>query len=73
MHVFLFGVIRILEEMKTLSSSFAGRQPAADAADGWFVAPHFGMWALFPAREKAVFCKELSTLKSLACSFQSPA
>jgi hypothetical protein len=34
MHVFLFGVIRILEEMKTLSSSFAGRQPAADAADG---------------------------------------
>lgn len=42
MHVSLFGIIKILEEMKALSSSFAEGRPTVD---GGLWQPHFGIWA----------------------------
>jgi hypothetical protein len=48
------------EEIKALSSSFAGRQPAADGGL-WHHTLACGLF--FRAREKAVSCKEPSTLQ----------
>ena len=73
MYVSLFGAIKILEEMKALSSSFEEgnlQQMVVCGTTLWHVGPAI---LLFSGRVRKVSYKELSTLKSLTYSFQSAA
>jgi hypothetical protein len=74
----LFGIIKILEEMKALSSSFAEGRPTVDGgllhhtlAYGSAVRQDCSF--LGRMRQKQSLAKEPSMLKYLACSFHNPA